>query len=170
MARFGGRWGSSERAQLALDFLAGMAIFLVTVGFVLSFVPGMFQPFESDNGPRMVVADRSAALLVEDLLIDDDATPGNLNDTCTAEFFDGDTDVGDCPFDDDASDLDAALGIADHRVVNVTIQASGGVRTLDGGSIRAAAGPPPASTANVLVAKRVVLVEGKQSTLLVRVW
>lgn len=159
---------STRRAQTSLDFMAGMAIFLITLGFVFSFVPGMFQPFESTNGPNMVASDRTAALLVEDILVDTVGTPGVVNATCAAEFFDGNGNVGDCRFDVDSDDLNGALGVGNHRSVNVTLESGGSVITVDG--VPARAGPAPASTANVVVSKRVVLVDGKRTTVFVRVW
>ena len=65
-----------EKAQTGFDFLVGMSVFLVTIGLVLGFVPSMFQPFDTDTGPDMVTADRSAAHLVEDLLVQDVGDPG----------------------------------------------------------------------------------------------
>lgn len=140
-----------NRGQTAVDFLAGITVFLITIGFVFSFVPGMFQPFDTDTGSSMVAADRGAALLVEDVLVDDVREPGVLNETSTAEFFDVDGD-----------DLNEALGIADHRTVNVTIE-SGGVTVHS-------TGPAPPSTADAVVAERLVLVDGDQETLFIRVW
>ena len=160
------------RGQTAIDFLAGMTVFLVTIGFVLSFVPGMFQPFETDTGANMVAADRGAALLVEDALVEGSGTPGVLNETCTAEFFDADGDTDGCRFADDADDLPGALGLDELREVNVTIESGGSLETLpgDAGSVTTAGGPAPASTDDVIVATRVVLVDGRQATLYVRVW
>ena len=161
-----------DRGQTAIDFLAGMTVFLVTVGFVLSFVPGMFQPFETDTGANMVAADRGAAILVEDALVDGSETPGALNETCTAEFFDANGITGSCRFEDDADDLPGALGLDELRQVNVTIESGGSLETVQGGGgpVTTAAGPSPASTDDVVVATRVVLVEGQQATLYVRVW
>lgn len=160
------------RGQTAIDFLAGMTVFLVAVGFVLSFVPGMFQPFETDSGANMVGAGRGATLLVEDVLVEDTASPGVLNETCTAEFFDADGNTDGCRFGDDGNDLPAALGLDDFRRVNVTIESGGSVETVQGdaGSVTAAVGRSPASTDDVVVATRVVLLDGEQATLYVRVW
>lgn len=163
---------SSDRAQTAFDFLAGVTVFLVTVAFVLSFVPGMFQPFESDTGANMVAADRSAALLASAALVENVTAPGVLNETCTAEFFDADGDVEECPYDADAGHLPAALGLDETTGVNVTIEDSSGVLSVtgDGGSVDTAAGRAPPVTAEVVVGERIVIVDGERGTLHVRVW
>lgn len=161
-----------DRGQTAVDFLAGMTVFLVTVGFVFTLVPGMFQPFETDTGANMLAADRSAALLAEDLLLEGVGETGVVNETCAAEFFDGDGLVGDCRFDADAADLRGALRVPDHVNVNVTLESVGVVQTVDGsgGPVTARAGRSPPSTSDVVVAQRIVLVEDERLTLFVRMW
>lgn len=163
---------SDQRGQTAFDFLAGMTVFLVAIGFTLSFVPGMFQPFESDTGANMVAADRSAALLASSALADDVRAPGVLNETCTAEFFDADGIVDDCRYDADAKDPTAALGLDDTVQVNVTIENSTGIVSVtdDGGPVEASVGRAPPETAEVVTGKRVVTVGGRQGTLLVQLW
>ena len=172
MDRRGGRCGSRDRGQTAIDFLAGMTIFLITIGFVLNFVPGMFQPFETDTGSDMVGADRGAAILAESALVEDVDTPGALNESCTTEFFDADSDVGDCNYDADAADLNDAIGIDDTAELNVTIENASGVIDVDagGGPLPAAAGRAPPPTADIVVGERVVLIDDEQATLYVRVW
>lgn len=145
-----------------------MSVFLVTLGLVLGFVPNMFQPFETDTGPDMVTADRSAALLVEDLLVVDIGEPSVLNATCTAEFFDGDGTTAGCRFEDDARDVHSALAIDEFTTVNVTVESGGSVQSVGGETL--ALGDAPASTSDVVVAKRVVLLDDQQMTLYVRVW
>lgn len=149
-----------------------MTIFLVTVGFVFSLVPGMFQPFETETGRNMVAVDRGAALLAEDLLLEESGEGPVVNETCAAEFFDENGDVGECQFDADGGDLQTALGIEEDASVNVTLESNGNAVTLQGadGPVVARAGRAPPPTADVVVAKRVVLLDGRRATLLVRVW
>lgn len=160
------------RGQSSVDFLTGMTVFLITIGFTINFIPGIFQPFEADAGAEMVTADRSAALLAESALVKSVESPGVLNETCTAAFFDAAGGTGDCEFDNDADSLNQALGIDDTLEANVTIQDDQGVLTVNGetGPVTTAAGPAPPSTADVVVAHRVILVESDQGTLYVRVW
>ena len=157
---------AAARGQTGFDFIVGMSVFLVTIGFVFAFVPGMFAPLETASAD-MVTADRAAGHLTEGLLVEDVARPGILNATCTEAFFD--TSGGaDCRFDVDSSDLTGALGIDDSATVNVSFEADGSVATLDGD--RLAAGPAPPSTADVVVGQRVVLVDDRRLSVYVRVW
>jgi len=157
-----------DRGQTGFDFLVGMSVFLVTVGLVLSFTPGMFEPFDTETGPGMIVADRSASLLTADLLVEDVTRPGVLNTTCTTDFFDADPDDQSCRFDANGTELHEALHIDEYRGLNVTVESSGSVMTVDGD--RLAAGPAPPATADVVVGKRSVLIEDERGVLLVRVW
>lgn len=159
---------SHDRGQTGFDFLVGMSVFLITTGIVFSFAPGMFEPFDTDTGPNMVVAERSGSLLAADLLVENVTRPGVLNATCTADFFDEDTDDPNCRFDQNGTDLNAALHVDEFRGLNVTVESSGSVITVDGDSLEAGRAPP--ATAEVVVGKRGVLIEGEQGTLLVRVW
>lgn len=155
-----------DRGQTAFDFLVGMSVFLVTVGFVFAFVPGMFAPLETASA-NMVTVDRAAGSLVEDLLVEDVRRPGVLNATCTEAFFDG-TGGASCRFEEDANDLNGALGVDSTATVNVSFESGGSVATLDGD--RLAAGPEPPSTADVVVGQRVVLVDDRRLSAYVRVW
>jgi len=157
-----------DRGQTGFDFLVGMSVFLVTVGLVLSFTPGMFEPFDTETGPGMIVADRSASLLTEDLLVEDVTRPGVINTTCTTDFFDADPDDPNCRFDANGTELHEALHIDRYRGLNVTVESSGSITTVDGD--RLAAGPAPPDTADVVVGKRSVLIEDEQGIIIVRVW
>ncbi|MFC7045638.1 hypothetical protein ACFQH6_09685 [Halobacteriaceae archaeon GCM10025711] len=159
---------TSHRGQTTIDFIVGMSVFLLTIGYVFSFIPGMFVPFDSGSGTNVVVADRSAAHLAEHAL-GDPGSPAVLNDTCTEAFFDTTTpDPPGCQFDEDASNLDEALGIDPRRSVNVTIRDDGSIHVLDGTRLAAGSSPPP--DAEVVVARRVVLLDGDYYLLHVRVW
>ena len=155
------------RGQTGFDFLAGMSVFLLTVGFVFGFAPGMFSPFTSETGTTMIVADRSAASLVEHRLVDTTSEPGILNGTCTEEFFDADGMVAECPFDTDAADLHDALGVDSTLDVNVTIEHNGSIVTH---GVPLTAGPEPNPSAGVTVSQRIVYLDGEEETLFVRVW
>lgn len=157
----------TDRAQYGFDFLAGMSVFLITIGFVYGFAPGMFAPFTSDTGPNMIIADRSAASLSEHLLVESGTAPGTLNETCTEEFFDPGGAATGCTFDTDADDLQAALGIESSVNVNVTIEDNGTIVTQ---GVPLAAGPSPDPAAGVTVSQRIVFLDGEEETLYVRVW
>lgn len=156
----------TDRGQYGFDFLAGMSVFLITIGFIFGFAPGMFSPFTSDTGPNMIVADRSAASLSEQLLVESTAAPGNLNESCTKKFFDAGGASG-CHFDADADDLHAALGTDATVRLNVTIEDNG---TIVDEGVRLAAGPAPDPSSGVTVSQRIVFLYDQEQTLYVRVW
>lgn len=162
----------SRRGQTAPDYLVGMTIFLVTLGIVFAFVPGMFQPFDTSTGGNMLVAERSASLLAGNLLVANVTAPGVLDERCTAEFFDGDGSVGTCRFDHDGSALNVALGVDDATNLNVTIRSGGSTLSIDDGGtpVSAAVGRAPPPTASVVVGKRAVVIGHRQAILAVRVW
>lgn len=155
-----------SRGQLGFDFLVGMSIFLITVAFVVGFVPGMFDPFAAETGADMIIADRSAAHITGNVLVESPAEPAVLNTTCTAIFFSDDSIPAGCRFE--SQELPVALGIDDAVSVNVTIEDGGTIRTIDGESLKA--GRAPTELNDVSVAQRVVYVDGESSRLFVRVW
>lgn len=159
------------RGQTGIDFLVAMAVFLLTVGFVVGFVPGLLAPFGTQQ-EHPVVADRTADLLAGTLLAG--RSPGALNGTCTRAFFGAAADGG-CPFDA-AAPLHERVGIDDGYQLNVTVErADGGVLCADGGAIepcpggdRLAAGPPGGNS--VTTAVRAVQVDGREATVVIRIW
>lgn len=59
---------NDNSAQISIDYLLGITIFLLTFIFVFAFIPGMFSPFHSDSDEITMAADRVAAVLVENVL------------------------------------------------------------------------------------------------------
>lgn len=161
---------AGRRGQTTIDYSVGVGVFLLAVAFIFLFLPSVFAPFTAEGGDRLVLADRSADQLAADLLVETETNPTALNATCTVEFFDADGDVGACRYDEDGSDPAAALGISQVGVdLNVTVRRTGGgIRTVDG--TRLAAGDEPGPGDDVAVARRAVLLDGRQSRLVVRVW
>ena len=164
---------ADERAQTSIDFAVGASVFLLTVVFVVSFLPGVFDPFTASGEGDVLTADRTASLLAEQTLADP-TDPGVLDADCTAEFFSA-ADHGlldDCALTADASDLRTALGFGARTSVNVTVEEAGTVRSLalGGSSVELRAGPRPPTTRSVVVSRRVVLLAGEECDLYVRVW
>lgn len=157
---------AGARGQTGIDFMVGMGVFLLAVGFVFGFAPGLFVPFSGETGAAMVIADRGAETLTEDVLIESMDQPGVLNETCTVEFFDADGNVGDCRFD--SEDLNDATGIDDRFDLNATIEEGGSIVSLQGKTL--AAGDEPDQVRDVILVKRVVRLAGTERTLIVRVW
>lgn len=118
------------RAQTTLDFAIGISLFLIVVVYVLTFVPGVFAPFDRAQESQTVAVDRVASNLVEGQLTEPDE-PYRLNRECTLAFFnqtsdenvDGDDDYApgsDCRFRD--VKLNERLAVQEFRNVNVTLK------------------------------------------------
>lgn len=160
-----------DRGQTTIDYAIGVSVFLLVVAFVFAFVPSLTTPFTGDATDAVVVADRSADRLANDLLVADPARPTTLNATCTAAFFDttGPDRSGVCRYDADASNLKTVLAIESPvRSINVTVVGDAGVRVFDGTALLA--GPEPPQSVDVSVARRAVLLDGDDATVVVRVW
>lgn len=67
----------SDSAQITIDYIAGMGIFLIAVVFVFQFMQGLFLPFQAGSDKVTLAADRASAILVERLLHAD--ASGELN-------------------------------------------------------------------------------------------
>ncbi len=158
------------RAQTTIDFAIGISLFLVVAAFVIAFVPTIFAPFETTEGPG--TADRIATSLATDRL-GDPADPYTLNETCTNAFFqqlhDGTDAPRSCLYNTSADTTAALLALDGARNVNVTIRRSDGtIADRPGGDL--AAGPTPPETTSVSAATRVVSLDGHPRRLVVRAW
>jgi hypothetical protein len=164
----------SRRGQTTLDFAVGMSVFLLTVVFVVSYAPTLFDPFAGGTGTKLVVADRVATTLSGDLLVGSTAEPGILSAVCVAEFFGESIDGATCSTNADFDDFDGTLSL-DDRNADVTVHELGD-------PISSPASPGWADGANltrsnsasipsdVAVATRTVSIENEQYRLTVRVW
>ena len=118
---------SGERAQTTIDFAIGIGLFLLVVAFVVAFVPTIFTPFQSTQGPQ--TADRIATSLSTDRL-GDPSNPYVLNATCTDGFFDqlngGGPAPSTCLFNTSADTTRAVFTLDRTRDVNVTIRYANG--------------------------------------------
>lgn len=162
---------SVDRGQTVIDYTIGISVFLLVVAFVFAFAPSLTTPFTGDSTDAVVVSDRAVDRLAHDLLVDDPARPTVLNATCTEAFFDTDgPDLsGSCRYDADASDLKGALAVGSPvRTVNVTVVDGAGTVALNGTTL--VAGPAPPRSADVAVSQRAVLLDGRDATIVVRVW
>ncbi len=62
---------------MTVDYIAGIAIFLLAVIFVFNFVYGLFVPFQSGSDKTTLAADRVSTILIEQMLHADSS--GTLN-------------------------------------------------------------------------------------------
>jgi len=174
---------SADRAQTVLDFVVGMSVFLVAVGFTFAFVPSLLEPYAVGESATVVVAERGAARLAESSLAATGST-ATLSHACTFAFFNGTdavtaSDESDCAWTANADDLHAELGVDDRRGLNLTVTRDGTVATLDsdGTVVSMRAGPAPPRSESVSAASRIVTVDDPESfgdpetyRLTLRVW
>ncbi|MEF8884967.1 MAG: hypothetical protein V5A44_07595 [Haloarculaceae archaeon] len=173
------------RGQTTLDFAVGMSIFLLTLAFVFTFVPGMLAPFGDTTQAETAAANRIAENLTTGTLGDPDA-PYVLDRQCTVEFFNAST--GNCDFD--GTTTADRVGVVDWQPVNVTIrgdQNDDGVSNIlcfDGsdfversactpasGHVVLSGGPDPAgSSGKTVSATRVALLDDRDVTVEVVMW
>jgi len=175
-----------ERGQTTIDFAIGTSVFLVTVAFVVAFVPGLFQPFADGPQQELAGVDRVADTIVYDLL--DDGDGGSTPDRrCTIALFnDTTTDTG-CNFDD-SDPLAEQVGLSTGHHANVTVvggDPDGGTPNpacSDGTRIEVSdtddctsgfaldAGEPLPSGGASVIGRRVAHVDGTTVTVVVRMW
>lgn len=178
-----GRRAGTLRGQTTLDFAVGMSIFLLTLAFVFTFVPGMLAPFDDTTQAETVAANRVAENLTTGTLGDPDA-PYVLDRQCVVEFFNSST--ADCNFN--GGTTAERVGVVDWQPVNVTIrrdQDGDGVSNVlcfDGSDFveRSGCGPgdvvlsggsnPAGSSGKTVSAKRVALLDGHDVTVEVVMW
>ena len=60
------RISRDSNAQISLDFMTGLTLFLITLLFIVSFIPNMFVPFRSERVDLTAVAYRTSVVLAED--------------------------------------------------------------------------------------------------------
>lgn len=173
---------SGDRAQTVLDFVVGMSVFLVAVGFTFAFVPSLLEPYAVGEGATVIVAERGAARLAESSLAGTGST-ATLSHACTLAFFNGTdpetaSDESGCDWTANADDLHTELGVDDFRGLNLTVTQHGSVGTLDSnGETAMRAGPAPPRTESVSAASRIVTIDDPEDRrgpetyrLTLRVW
>jgi hypothetical protein len=77
----------SDSAQITIDYIAGIGIFLLSVIFVFQFMYGLFIPFQSGSDKVTLAADRASVVLVERLLHADKADELNVIDQGKLYYF-----------------------------------------------------------------------------------
>ena len=174
---------SDDRAQTVLDFVVGMSVFLVAVGFTFAFVQSLLEPYAVGEGATVIVAERGAARLAESSLVGAGST-ATLSHACTVAFFNGTdpataADTFGCDWTANADDLHAELGVDEVRGLNLTVTRNGTVESIGSGAASAhmRAGPAPPRGESVSAASRIVAIddpndpEGAQTyRLTLRVW
>lgn len=181
-----GRGGSPVRGQSLTDFVIGVGLFLLALGYTFAFLPTVFDPFVDPARGSTQPAVRTADHLVEDVLAENGSTetppppvpavPGLLNGSCTEAFFDDavSTPPDECRYGE--MDLQAVAGLPTTAQVNVTVRRHGSIVMMDGGEIvqqngvRLDRGLEPPRGANVARSTRIATLDGRDVTVEVRVW
>ena len=141
----------NDRGQTLNDYVLGISVFLLTVAFVVAFLPGIFTPFNAPISDSTTArANRGAAFVVNDLSVDHH--PNVLNASRTTAFF-----------GQNETQLRGTLGFPSVVGVNVTISetATGSVDWTAGGT----PGDRPAAATS-----RIVRIGTESYRLTVKVW
>ncbi len=77
----------SDSAQVTIDYIAGIGIFLLSVVFIFQFMYGLFIPFQSGSDKASLAADRVSTVLVERLLHADSSDELNVVDQGKLYYF-----------------------------------------------------------------------------------
>ncbi len=150
--------------QMHIDYLIGIAIFLVSIIFVFSYTSGLFTPFQSNSDEVTLIADRVATNIVEQNM--SEGRPGAtnlLNGTKVNEFFNYTNNNY-----EDTLDLAGMNGTYLRYDLNITLEDSTGV-------VRSAGKALP-EQGNIGQTIRVVMLRDEntgnisQAILAVRVW
>jgi len=182
---------ADRRGQTTLDFSLGISIFLVSLVFIVMFVPGMLQPFVGGTQAETPAANRVADDLSQRLLGNASA-PYVLDADCTREFFTTGAPAA-CQFD--AGTLQERVGVLDRTNLNVTIRGNATGDADDetlcwngagdafversdakcspgvGGDVLLSRGPDPTVQGGKTVsARRVALLDGRDVTIEVVLW
>lgn len=161
-----------DRGQTVHDFAIGMVIFLLVLGYVFAFFPGMFEPFSPEVDSTPIQADRTADYLTQDLLVEN-GSEEVLNVSCTELFFDvGQATATDCDRltqPGDEAYIRELAALSARTSVNVTMVRTEGPATYSGGTL--AVGPSvDAVDAQIIRAVRVVTFDGRDYRFVVRLW
>jgi len=115
------------RGQTTLDFAVGMSLFLVSLTFIMLFVPGMLGPFVGGAQDEIPAANRVADDLATRLL-GNASEPYALDADCTRQFFESAPPSG-CEFD--GTTIEERVGVKERTNVNVTILGNTSGGTVD---------------------------------------
>ncbi|MDZ5812059.1 hypothetical protein U4E84_11970 [Halorubrum sp. AD140] len=176
---------ASARAQTPIDFAVGAGVFLLTLAFVVAFVPTLFDPFTAAETASPLVSDRVAAGIAGDVLAASPAEPGVLSPACTVAFFESDeslaTDAGCERVTESPADrfgVDGDVQVVIHALDEETPSenpSSIDVTTRHGtfGDVELSRSTDEAGATggdDVAVSRRLVSIDGTQYRLTVRVW
>ena len=155
-----------NKGQMHIDYLIGIAIFLVSIIFVFSYTAGLFTPFQSNSDEVTLIADRISTNIIEqEMSAGNPRTPNLLNSTKVDNFF---------------TQLNASYeGTIDYYGMNssfLSYELNITMQNISSGTIDYSEGKPLPTQGNIGQTKRIVLVQNEstgnedQKMLAVRVW
>lgn len=59
---------NGDRAQMTIDYVVGMGIFMIAIAFVFQFMNSLFIPYQSGSDEITLASDRTSTLLIERIL------------------------------------------------------------------------------------------------------
>lgn len=77
----------NDNAQVTIDYITGIGIFLISIAFVFQFMYTLFIPFHSGTDEAVVAADRASLVLVERVLRAEDSGTLNVVELSRLESF-----------------------------------------------------------------------------------
>ena len=80
-------FSKNDRAQVNIDYIAGIGIFLLSVFFVFQFIYSIFTPFQSSSDQVTLATDRAGTVLVERMLHADKSSELNVIDQGKLYYF-----------------------------------------------------------------------------------
>ncbi len=150
--------------QMHMDYLIGIAIFLVSITFVFSYTAGLFTPFQSNSDEVTLIADRVATNIVEqNMSVGRPGATNLLNGTKVNDFFN----YADSNYQN-TLDMLGMNGTYLRYNLNITLEDNTGITRLTGESLP--------SQGNIGQTIRVVQLRNEttgntsQAILAVRVW
>lgn len=141
----------NRRGQTTLDFLIGTSTFLIAIGIIIAFVPGMIDPFTVGTEGHSVMANRAVDTLAQSELAEPEE-PYMMKESAVDAVLNNSTDT---------AAIKNRLGLGDSVDVNVT---------LTNDTTTKWRGPSPPDSRSVTSAWRVVTYGGDRAELTVRVW
>lgn len=158
----------TDRGQTLPDFAVGIAIFLLTITFVVTFIPQLALPFEDQEQP--VVAERIASDLSKSQLAERDE-PSMLNESRTLSFFEDEPEADQLGVDPTYSvNITLRNASSDARESKVLCKEGESIDDCDGGTALAVGPSVPQDDRSVSTARAGAFTEGTDAVLEVRVW
>ena len=168
----------NDNAQVNIDYIAGIGIFLLSVFFVFQFINSIFIPFQSSSDQVTLAADRAGTVLVERMLHADRSTELNVIDQVKLYDFNNTRFNYSNMANYNAALLEIGLSSSETSFnMNMTVAyLNGTIMNQSGTSFPLLSGPALPKTTDIGQIKRIVLVinsstgYNETAILSVRVW